>query len=158
VREHRCIGLGGLHSGSAERRGREAHKARIDAVREPEIIDNLHVIERAARHFFIRAEMGVNAGRKQSEIDQDYKQAAALAALAAPYRHARISAMKIMGDPNAPVHFKDDASAEELREEIELRLNILQSAGLIELQVLPPQKAEVANQLDCAMRRPGGTV
>ena len=66
---------------------------RIDALREPEIIDNLHVIERAARHFFIRAEMGLNAGRKQSEIDQDYKQAAALAALAAPYRHARLSAV-----------------------------------------------------------------
>ena len=45
---------------------------------EPEIIDALHIIERAARHFFIRAEMGVNARRKRSDIDEDYKQAAAL--------------------------------------------------------------------------------
>ena len=116
---------------------REAHKTRIDALREPEIIDSLHIIERSARHFFMRAEMGVNAGRKQSEIDQDYKQAAALAALAAPYRHARLSAMRLAGDPNNPVHFKDDATAEELRAEIERRLNILQEAGILELTAVP---------------------
>jgi hypothetical protein len=32
----------------------------------------------AMRHFFIRAEMGKNAGRKQAEVDEDYKQAAVL--------------------------------------------------------------------------------
>ena len=70
---------------------REAHRARIDALREPEIIDALHIIERAARHFFIRAEMGVNARRKQSDIDEDYKQAAALAriGLSRPQRARR---------------------------------------------------------------------
>jgi hypothetical protein len=116
---------------------REAHKAHIDALREPEIIDSLHIIERSARHFFMRAERGVNAGRRQSEIDQDYKQAAALAALAAPYRHARLSAMRLAGDPNNPVHFKDDATAEELRAEIERRLNILQEAGILDLTAVP---------------------
>jgi hypothetical protein len=53
------------------------------------------------RHFFIRAEMGKNAGRKKEEVDEDYKQAAALAALVAPYRHARLSAVKLAGDPNS---------------------------------------------------------
>jgi hypothetical protein len=95
-----------------------------------------HILERSARHFFMRAEMGVNAGRQQSEIDQDYKQAAALAALAAPYRHAPLSAMKLAGDPNNPAHFKDDAMAEELRAEIERRLNILQAAGVLELRAI----------------------
>ena len=66
------------------------------------VLDSLFVIESAMRHFFIRAEMGKNAGRKQEEVDEDYKQAAALAALVAPYRHARLSAMKIAGDPNTP--------------------------------------------------------
>jgi hypothetical protein len=86
--------------------------------------------------FFMPAEMGVNAGRKQLEIDQDYKQAAALAALAAPYRHPRLSAMKLAGDPNHPAHFKDDATAEELRAESERRLNVLQEAGILELTPL----------------------
>jgi hypothetical protein len=34
-------------------------------------------------HFFIRAEMGKNAGRKQSEVDADYEKAAHLAAFRA---------------------------------------------------------------------------
>ena len=115
---------------------------RIDALREPEIIDNLHVIERAARHFFIRAEMGLNAGRKQSEIDQDNKQAAALAALAAPYRHARMSAVKLAGNPNNPDDSWDGATADELRAEINRRLTVLQEAGIIELQVVPAPEVQ----------------
>jgi ribose transport system permease protein len=67
------------------------------------VLDSLYVIEMAMRHFFIRAEMGKNAGRKSEEVDEDYKQAAALAALAAPYRHAKLSAMKLAADPNNPV-------------------------------------------------------
>jgi hypothetical protein len=49
-----------------------------------QVLDSLYVIETAARHFFLRAEMGKNAGRKQSEVDADYEKAAHLAALAAP--------------------------------------------------------------------------
>ena len=69
------------------------------------------------QHFFIRAEMGKNAGRKQAEVDEDYKQAAAVAALVAPYRHARLSAVKPAGDPNNPARFNDNATADELRAE-----------------------------------------
>ena len=36
-----------------------------------QVLDSLYVIETAARHFFLRAEMGKNAGRKQSEVDAD---------------------------------------------------------------------------------------
>jgi hypothetical protein len=125
---------------------REAHKARLDALREPEIIDSLHILERAARHFFIRAEMGVNAGRKQSEVDADYEKAAHLAALAAPYRHARLSAMKLAGDPNNPVRFKDDATAEELRDEIMRRVALLRDDGLIDLEALPPPNGGIGNR------------
>ena len=97
------------------------------------------------QHFFIRAEMGKSAGRKAEEVDEDYKQAAALAALAAPYRHARLSAMKLAGDQNSPVRFKDDATADELRAEIMKRLEILTSAGLIDLEALPAPKRKIAN-------------
>jgi hypothetical protein len=94
------------------------------------------------RHFFLRAEMGKNAGRNRSEVDEDYKQATHLAALAAPYRHARLSAMKLAGDPSNPMRFKDDATADELRAEIERRLNILQKAGILELKVVEPEVQE----------------
>jgi hypothetical protein len=101
------------------------------------VLDSLYVIETAAKHFFIRAEMGKNAGRKQSEVDEDYRQAAHLAALAAPYRHARLSAVKVAGDPNNPVRFKDDATAEELRAEMTRQIAELSEAGIIDLTALP---------------------
>ena len=97
------------------------------------------------RHFFIRAEMGKNAGRKKEEVDEDYKQAAALAALVAPFRHARLSAMKLAGDPNSPTRFKDDATADELRAELMKRIVTLHDAGLIDLQALPAPKRKMAN-------------
>ena len=110
------------------------------------MLDSLYVIECSMRHFFIRAEMEKNAGRKEEEIDEDYKQAAALAALVAPYRHARLSAMKLAGDPNNPARFKDDATADELRAELMKRLAVLTSAGLIDVQALPAPKGGIANQ------------
>jgi hypothetical protein len=97
----------------------------------------------AAKHFFIRAEMGKNAGRKQSEVDDDYRRAAHLAALAAPYRHARLSAVKLAGDPNNPIRFKDDATAEELRAEMMRRIAELRDAGVIDLTALPPPKRPI---------------
>ena len=45
------------------------------------------MIETAMQHFFLRAEMGKNTGPGAEEVEEDYRQAAALAALVAPYRH-----------------------------------------------------------------------
>ena len=99
----------------------------------------------AMRHFYMRAEMGKNAGRKEALVDQDYKDAATLAALVAPFRHARLSAMKLAGDPNSPTRFKDDATADELRAELMKRIVTLHDAGLIDLQALPAPKRKMAN-------------
>jgi len=124
---------------------REAEEA-LGRGRDPnEIVDMLHVIERAATHFFIRAEMGKNAGRRAEEVDRDYKQAATLAALAAPYRHARLSAVKLASSPTDPMQNWDKATAEELRAEIMQRLSILSEAGIIDLEALPPPKRRMAN-------------
>jgi hypothetical protein len=41
--------------------------------------------------------------------------------------------VKVAGDASNPMHFKDDATAEELRAEIVRRINILQNAGILEL-------------------------
>jgi hypothetical protein len=102
-----------------------------------QVLDSLYVIETAMRHFFLRAEMGKKTGRGAEEVDEDYRQAAALAALVAPYRHARLSAVKLAGEPNNPVRFKDHATADELREEVMRRLGILAEAGVIDLKALP---------------------
>jgi hypothetical protein len=118
---------------------------RVGAKYVDQVLDSLYVIEMAMRHFFLRAEMGKNAGRKKEEVDEDYKQAAALASLVAPYRHARLSAVNLAGDPNNPVRFKDDATTDELRAEIMRRLGVLQEAGVLDLTALPTPKRGVAN-------------
>jgi hypothetical protein len=109
------------------------------------IVDSLYVLESSMRHFFIRAEMGKNAGRKQAEVDEDYKQAAALAALVAPYRHARLAAVKLAGEPNNPLRIRDDATADELRAEVMRHIARLTDAGIIDLEALPAPKRPVSN-------------
>ena len=101
------------------------------------MIDSLYVLEMGMRHFFIRAE--VSKARKQ--FDADYKEAAALAALVAPYRHARLSA--VAGDPTNPARMiKDDATADELREEIVHHLGVLVDGGVLDLgELLAPKRA-----------------
>jgi hypothetical protein len=75
----------------------------------------------------------------------DYEKAAALAALAAPYRHTRLSAMKLASDPNSPLRVRDDATAAELRAEIMKRLASLTEAGILDLTALSAPKRETPN-------------
>jgi hypothetical protein len=113
------------------------------------VLDSLYVIECSMRHFFLRAEMRKHTkhtDEKADLIDADYEKAAHLAALVAPYRHARLSAMKLAGDPNNPAGFSDDATADELRAEIMKRLAVLTSAGLIDLQALPTPDGGTVNK------------
>jgi hypothetical protein len=57
-----------------------------------------------------------------------------------------LSAVKLAGDPNNPARFRDDATADELREEVMRRLGILAAAGVIDLKALPVPKGGIANQ------------
>jgi hypothetical protein len=104
-----------------------------------QVLDSIYVIEQAMQHFFLRAK---NTGRKQADVDDDYRQAAALAALVAPYRHPRLSAVKLAGGPNDRGSPWDDATAEELKAEIEHRLTVLQEAGILELKPLPAPEVQ----------------
>jgi hypothetical protein len=105
----------------------------------------LLVIEKAASHFYLRAEMGKHSGtRKPKEIDEDYREAAALASLAAPYRHARLSAMKLAGDPNNPVRIHDNASLDELRAEVQKHFKIL--APVLDLEALMAPADGITNR------------
>jgi hypothetical protein len=132
--------------GSKNRRTvlREAEE-HVGAKYVDQVLDSLYVLESAMRHFYIRAEMGKNTGRKEALVDQDYKDAATFAAMVAPYRHARLSAVKLAATAANPAGFKDDATADELREEIMRRLSGLQEAGVIDLTALPAPKRRIAN-------------
>jgi hypothetical protein len=114
--------------------------------REQEFLDSLHVMEVGMRHFFAKAMHGKANKGKMETVDANILQAVSIAEKIAPYRHARLSAVKLAGDPGNPVRFKDDASADEIRAELMKRLEILVSAGLIDLKALPLPGGGIANQ------------
>jgi hypothetical protein len=114
--------------------------------REQESLDSLHVMEIGMRDFLTKA-MTAKANKEKPEVvDESMLQAVSIAEKIAPYRHARLSAVKLAGDPNNPARFKDDATADELRAEVMRRLMVLQEAGAIDLQALPVPKGGIANQ------------
>jgi hypothetical protein len=83
--------------------------------------------------------MRKNTGENSASVDEDYKNAAALAAMVAPFRHARLSAMKIADDPNTQARFKDNASIEELRAEVMEHLKVLAPVLDLEAFLLPAE-------------------
>jgi hypothetical protein len=93
-------------------------------------------MEEGMRHLYVRAMAAKQTQQPDKVIDAAMIQAVQIAEKIAPYRHPRLSAMKLAGDPTNPAHFKDDATAEELRAEIERRLNVLQEAGILELKII----------------------
>jgi hypothetical protein len=59
----------------------------------------------------------------------------AIAEKIAPYRHARLTAVKLAGDANNLVRMiRDDATADELRAEIMKHVGRLVNAGIIDLK------------------------
>ena len=97
------------------------------------------------RHFYARA-MAAKAIKAPAEVvDKNLQKAVEIAEKVAPYRHARLSAMKLAGDPNNPLRIKDDATAEELRQEIMRRLTELNEAGILDLTALPAPKGPTSN-------------
>jgi hypothetical protein len=120
---------------------------RLAIERDPvKIVNIVYVMEEAASFFFRRAVNGLRQKRKEMQITEDYERAARIASVAAPYRHARLSAMKLAGDPNNPVRIRDDASMDELRAEMMKHLGILIDGGLIDLEALPVPSRGIANQ------------
>jgi hypothetical protein len=66
------------------------------------------------------------------------REAAQLAALAAPYRHARLSAVKHIDHADSIDGISANATPEELRAEIAKRIAMLRDRGYVNLDALPP--------------------
>ena len=78
-------------------------------------------------------------------IDDAMIQAVQIAEKIAPYRHARLSAVKLADDPNNPMRVRDNASAADLHAEIMRHLGVLVESGVIDLEALPAPKRDTAN-------------
>jgi hypothetical protein len=98
-------------------------------------IDPLHVLGAITAYFYGIAEaMRKTPDATLSQIASFYEKAGKYAALAAPYRHGRLSAIKLIGDPNAATGgFKPDAMLDELRVELGKQVLAMAHSGLIDI-------------------------
>ena len=112
----------------------------------------LHVIETVMRYFYSLAQTGRKANAPLDEVRKCFREAAQLAALAAPYRHARLSAVKHIDNQSDSIDgIRSDASPEELRAEIAKRVAMLVEKGYVDLAALPSPangKAAIADEED----------
>src|SRR5262249_12162037 len=104
------------------------------------MVDPLCVIETCMRYFYSLAQTGRKANAPLDEVRKCFEKAAHLAALAAPYRHPRLSAVKLNKDPIAP---RPKASMDELRAEMQ-RHEIL--APVLDLEALLAPSDGIANR------------
>ena len=93
------------------------------------------------RYFYSLAQTGRKANAPLDEVRKCFEKAAHLAALAAPYRHPRLSAVKLNKDPIAP---RAKASMDELRAEMQKHLEIL--APVLDLEALLAPGDGIANR------------
>src|ERR1700733_3663595 len=84
------------------REAQETMPARSLTGHEQEFLESLHVMEVGMRHFFVKAMTAKTNKGKPEVVDEKMLQAVAIAEKIAPFRHARLSTMKLAGDPNNP--------------------------------------------------------
>ena len=85
-------------------------------------------------HFYLRALSLKGLKKPDDQIDAAMMQALAAAEKVAPYRHPKLGAVKLAGDPSNPLRMMDNATAEELKAEIMRHLRIL--APVLDLEAL----------------------
>ena len=85
------------------------------------------------------------------KAERYYLRALTAAEKIAPYKYARLSAVKVMGDPNAQKDFEDGATLEELKAMVEYHLERV--APFLDLEVMRleyPQFRHSTKVLWCA--------
>src|SRR5262249_48140510 len=105
------------------------------------MVDPLYVIETCMCYFYSLGQTGRKANAPLDEVRKCFEMAAHLAALAAPYRHPRLSAVKLNKDPIAP---RAKASFEELR--VQMLKHWERLAPVLDLEVLVASSDGIANQ------------
>ena len=91
-------------------------------------------METIMMHYYTQALSKKALNKPEAEIDAAMALALHAAEKCAPYRHARLTAIKLAGDPNNPLRMLDTASTEELKAEIMKHLKIL--APVLDLEPL----------------------
>jgi hypothetical protein len=98
----------------------------------------LEVIEQVMRYFYAMGVQGVGAKAPVDQVQKCFQKALYAASLAAPYRHARLSAVKNIDNNELLEGVPADATPDELRVILAQRIAKLRDGGYINLDALPP--------------------
>ena len=115
-----------------------------------EAADPIEVIENVMRHFYAMGLQGVKAKAPVDEVGKYFKMAVHAAAIAAPFRQPRLSAVKHVDGLSRDGSIDGipaDATPEQLRAEIAKRVALLRDKGYIDLDALPSPAGEPTGDL-----------
>jgi hypothetical protein len=108
-----------------EQRIREAAKLARGPEEGAILLDSLQIMEAGMRYFFGRFQTGVAEKLpNDARVRADILDAVSIAKDITPYRHPRLTTMKVSHDPNADPPL-DDLTREELRQQIDRQLEEL---------------------------------
>ena len=116
-----------------ERRGKEA------------FLDSLFVMEEGMRHYFSKAMQAKTNNMKPEIVDNYMQKAIGVAEKVAPYRHARLSAVKLAGRPKLGIEIRQKIAQRAAKGEtpyaIAKALSISAARSFVILPVLNPTDA-----------------
>jgi hypothetical protein len=110
-----------------------------------DVADPLEVIEQVMLYFY---GLGVHGAKNKAPIDDVQKcfnKALYAASLAAPYRHARLSAVKNIDNNELLEGVPADATPDELRVILAQRIAKLRDGGYFDVNALPPPPEPAAS-------------
>jgi hypothetical protein len=95
-----------------------------------DVADPLEVIEQVMRYFYGLGVHGAKSKAPVEQVQKCFQKALHAASLAAPYRHARLSAVKHIDQPDTIDGISANATPEELRAEIAKRVGLTSKFSL----------------------------
>jgi hypothetical protein len=108
------------------------------------VADPLEVIEQVMKYFYGLGVHGAKSKAPVDDVQKCFNKALYAASLAAPYRHARLSAVKHIDQADTIDGIGPSASVEELRTALAKRVALLrdkgEQAGLVEIFARPEAK------------------
>jgi hypothetical protein len=101
-------------------------------------LDSLAILEEVMRHFYWKARIleGMGLEGDYDAVDRAWAETGKWAKEVAQFRHAKIQAIHLAGDPNAPV-LPEHMTLNQLRESIIVDLERLRETGVLDLPRLP---------------------
>ena len=135
----------GARSNSTIRRAMMARRAQFAVIGEIDTtMDSLAVLEEVMWHFYCKAKILESMGEEgdYEEVDKAWSETGRWAKEVAQFKHAKIQAIRLGGDPNAPV-LPENMTLDELRDSIMADLERLRERGVLDLPRLP--QSVVAN-------------